>query len=67
MTDRAPAAARVRLTRAARRIRALYGRVGTRAGCPGYIPDDGENPCRCPCPGCRHHCAACHYHPETRR
>lgn len=39
--------------------------VGPHAVCPGREPD-GDNPCRCPCLGCRHNCAACHHRKDDR-
>lgn len=55
------------MTRSLRRIEArlrhVLGLVG--AGCLGREPTDRTNPCRCPCYGCRHHCAYC-YHAQTR-
>lgn len=55
------------LTLLRRRITARLRRVGPRAGCLGYEPRDRDNPCRCPCYGCGHHCAACWYQPDNLR
>lgn len=57
------------LMRARIHVAAVVSEAFTRAanhpgGCLGHEPN-APNPCTCPCPGCRHHCAACH-HQETR-